>query len=256
MNNDATVVLDHFTQSISIMSDDGVTTRSHQISGVGARSLAGLTDFCLQAATFVGIAWLAITGRPDLFPRESWPWAVPLAFAEWHIIYLMLFESFTGGLTPGKALLGLRVIDLDGRHPAPRRLIIRNVTRVFELAFGFYVFAYCLISTTSPRQRLGDRYAGTTVVYNTPLTEQLHQAEVPESLYSTSEDGYLLQAWIEREKRFDTESQMASAIDLAAYLHAKYDASNATLPDPITYLRQLHDTENQHHHDQATTPKK
>lgn len=252
MDDDTIKALDNFTQTISLKSKDSALIRSHQTAGAGARSLAGFADLSIQAIVFTGMAWMALRYRPDLFPRESWFWAGPVAFAEWHIIYLMLFESFTGGLTPGKALMDLRVIGLDGKNPTPRRLVVRNVTRVFELALGCYLGAFFCISSRSRRQRLGDRYAHTTVIYSTPLAGQLYQSEVPESLYSTSEDGYLLQAWIEREKRFDAESQMASAIDLAAYLHSKYDASNGDLPDPITYLHQLHEAENQHHHPQAT----
>lgn len=247
MVDDPTVSMDHFTQTIFISAEDGEITRSHQIAGVGARSLAGLADLCLQMATFTGMAWLAITGRPDLFPRESWPWALPLAFVEWHIIYLMLFESFTGGISPGKAMIGLRVIALHGRKPSARALLIRNVSRVFEIGMGCYLGAYFCIGSTSNHQRLGDLYADTTVIYNTPLAVQLYLAEVPESLYSTSEDGYLLQGWVEREKRFDAESQTASAIDLAAYLHSKYDTVKGDLRDPITYLHQLHEAEHQHH---------
>lgn len=251
MDDDAIVVMDYFTQVVSIKSDDGGMTRSHQIAGAGARSLAGIADLLIQAVVFAGIAWMALRYRPDLFPRDSWFWAAPVAFAEWHIIYLMLFEGFTGGLTPGKALLGLRVIGVDGRNPTPRRLVVRNVTRVFELALGCYGGAFFWITLSERRQRLGDRYADTFVVFSTPLAGQLYQSEVPESLYSTSEDGYLLQAWIEREKRFDAESQMASAIDLAAYLHQKYDSSNEVLPGPITYLRELHEVENQPHQDEV-----
>ncbi len=251
MNSNSESPLDDFTQTLSLKNRDTGMIRSHQVAGAGARCLAGLVDLGSQMVTFGAMAWLAVTFRPDLFPRSSWGWAFPVAFAEWHIIYLMLFESFTRGASPGKALLGLRVISLDGSPPSSRSLIVRNVTRVVEIALGVYTFAYYRINQMGSRQRLGDRSAGTIVVYAAPLTEQLYLSETPESLYSTSEDGYLLQAWVEREQRFDEESRMASAIDLAAYLHAKYDASTRDLPDPATYLKNLYDAEKQHPGTQA-----
>ncbi len=247
MDETAIVALDDFTSTIALQAGDGGMARSHQLAGAGARGLAGLADLGMQSVVFAALAWLAVHARPDLFPRQAWPWALPVAFAEWHIIYLLLFESFTRGLTPGKALLGLRVTGVDGRRPTPARMVIRNVTRVIELVPGCYIGAYLRINSRGARQRLGDRYASTAVIYSKPLTEQLAMAETPESLYSTSEDGYLLQAWIERELRFDEESQVASATDLAEYLHDKYDASNADLPDPVTYLRDLYKAEKQHH---------
>ena len=90
-----------------------------------------------------------------------------------------------------------------------------------------------------------DRLAGTMVIYAQPLSHQLGQAEVPESLYSTSEDGYLLQAWIGREQRLDDESRLASSADLAAYLHAKYGDVQEKSTDPMRYLHELYEHESQ-----------
>lgn len=249
MNRDSYSHLDQFTRVVVMAAEDAPNgTRSYQVAGAGARFLAGAVDFLIQIVLFIVMAWTAVRAWPDLFPRESWPWAIPVAFVEWHIIYMMLFESFARGITPGKSLFRIKVVTVEGALPGARALVVRNVLRLIDIILGGYAGSFIMINLSELRQRIGDRYGNTLVVYSTPLTGQLRLADVPESIYSTSEDGYLLQAWVEREKRLDVDSQMASAIDLAAYLHSKYDPAKRDLPDPATYLRQLYEVEHEHHH--------
>jgi uncharacterized RDD family membrane protein YckC len=244
MEDDRFKRFDHFTQVIPVPSKDGQSVRSHQLAGSGGRFLAGAADLVIQVLCFVAIAWLTFKSRPDLFPRSAWAWAIPVGFIEWHIIYLMLFESFTRGQTPGKALVRLRVVTMDGQIPTAVAFVIRNIARLADIALGAYLGSLALISRTRRHQRLGDIAAHTLVIYREPLADQLQRSRVPESLYSTSEDGYLLQAWMTRELNLDDDSRMSSAVDLAAYLHGKYDGKEMGNRDPIAYLRQLYHAEN------------
>jgi len=215
---------------------------SFQLAGPGARSLAGLADLALQALLFTGLAVAVSRSRPELFPRHTWPWAIPLAFAEFHILFQMLAESFSRGSTPGKRLAGVRVIAGDGGRLRGIAAVMRNICRVVDLLTG-YLLSLVLMQKTSAAQALGDCAAGTMVIYRKPLRQQMADSGVPESLYSTSEAGYLLQAWMTRKDRMDDESQSASALDLAAYLHRKYDPHARELPEPATYLRLLYEDE-------------
>jgi len=248
--------LDHFTHVISIPDEIGMKVRSHQLAGGGARFLAGAIDSFIQTISFIILAWLAVQSRPELFPQKSWPWAVPVGFIEWHIIYMLLFESFTRGQTPGKALIGIRIVTSEGKLPGSLAMILRNFGRIGDLAFACYLGALGLICSTRLRQRLGDLLARTVVVYRQPLALQMEKARVPQSLYSTSEDGYLLQAWMERESAMDNDSRQASAVDLAAWLHKKYDGSEITEQDAIGYLRELYKAESQHTGNETDTENK
>jgi uncharacterized RDD family membrane protein YckC len=71
---------------------------------------------------------------------------------EWHF-----------GVTPGKLLTGIRVRSLDGSPVRLWQAVVRNLARVVD---GLIIFpANILTMTDSPlRQRMGDRWAGTTVV--------------------------------------------------------------------------------------------
>lgn len=245
MAKDSSIKLDYFTPTVVITSDDGNSFRSYQAAGPGARLLAGLFDFVLQVLCFMAMAVTANSTYPELFPPQSWIWTIPLGFIEWHIIYCMLFESFSGGVTPGKALLKIRVTGKNGTRPTITGLIVRNIGRVIDL-LTLYIGSFIMIALTPNRQRIGDFLGNTTVIYKIPLSTQMAKSDVPESIYSTSEDGYLLEAWIRREGRMDPESRMASALDLAAYLHNKYGEKTNDLPDPAVYLRDLYTREQQH----------
>jgi hypothetical protein len=80
--------------------------------------------------------------------------------------YHLLFHRFADGQTPGKMLLSIRVVAIDGYPPTFLALLLRSliwpidVVLAFPLPIGLYVIAF------SPRrQRLGDLVAGTVVVH-------------------------------------------------------------------------------------------
>jgi hypothetical protein len=77
----------------------------------------------------------------------------------------VLFEVYLGGATPGKRAMGLHVLHEDGTPIALPASILRNLlTSVEGLLF---LGAPAFFSTLASRdfQRLGDRVAGTLVVY-------------------------------------------------------------------------------------------
>lgn len=82
---------------------------------------------------------------------------------EW--FYPVAFEVLGNGATPGKRMLGLQVVESDGRPVGLAASVIRNLLRSADfLPFGFG--AGILSMLFHPRfQRLGDLAAGTLVVW-------------------------------------------------------------------------------------------
>jgi uncharacterized RDD family membrane protein YckC len=78
--------------------------------------------------------------------------------------YFILFEWLWQGRTPGKRLVGIRVVR-DGGFPVDfTGSAIRNLVRILEFGFGFYLLS-AISSLLSPlNRRLGDYAAGTIVV--------------------------------------------------------------------------------------------
>ena len=131
---------------------------------LGRRSAAGLIDVLLLGLVFValgvtlgeaetsdGTASVELTGGPAL-----------LWFA---IAFLYYFVAeLVAARTPGKALLGLRVVAVTAR-PGLARVAVRTVLRVIDVLPLLYLVGFvAALATERWRQRIGDLAAGTTVV--------------------------------------------------------------------------------------------
>ncbi|SDQ96427.1 RDD family protein [Natronobacterium texcoconense] len=69
------------------------------------------------------------------------------------------------GQTPGKMLLGIRVVYTDGRECSGAGAVIRNITKLIGgAALLPIIVAIVLILVTDDNQRLGDIFGDTTVV--------------------------------------------------------------------------------------------
>lgn len=86
-----------------------------------------------------------------------------LVFAgEW--LYFTLFEG-TVGATPGKRRMGLLVVQRDGAPCGLEAAFVRNLVRFVDMLPPVYGFGLLSVVASPDFQRLGDRAAGTLVVY-------------------------------------------------------------------------------------------
>ena len=146
------------------------------LAGVGSRFLAIAYDTLLQALLIGGVVIVGLLIAVFVAPavdglaasrRHVWTIAVLLAIVfAIYTAYFAVFEVLWNGQTPGKRLVGLRVIDATGRPVAPYAVIIRNLLRLIDQAPGFYAIAIVSVLVTERHQRLGDLAAGTVVVHD------------------------------------------------------------------------------------------
>jgi uncharacterized RDD family membrane protein YckC len=80
------------------------------------------------------------------------------------ILYFVFWESVTDGRSPGKALLGLRVVGPGGAPLDFRSSLIRNALRLVDILPSAYVVGLISTVLSSKGRRLGDHAAGTFVV--------------------------------------------------------------------------------------------
>jgi hypothetical protein len=79
--------------------------------------------------------------------------------------YFGLFEALWNGQTPGKRLMGLRVVSIEGQPITPFQAIMRNILRVVDAQpVGFYLVGGIASMLNDRFQRLGDMPSGTMVV--------------------------------------------------------------------------------------------
>lgn len=133
-----------------------------RIAGPIPRALAWLVDLSIR----VGI-YFAVASGVSVLGEAAIPLILLAIFAlEWS--WSIGFEVYASGATPGKRLLGLRVVKDDGTPVGWQESVLRNVTRTADfLPFG-YAIGLASIFATDDGKRLGDRVAGTLVVHSDP----------------------------------------------------------------------------------------
>jgi uncharacterized RDD family membrane protein YckC len=129
-------------------------------AGPGSRFLALIVDSTLAMAVSSVLYWLLV---PTLSGGVGYAvWATASFVLIWG--YHVYFETARRGQSPGKALLGLRVVDGRGLPLALEQSFVRNVLRVLDLLPLFYGLGAAAIAIDRHRRRLGDLAADTMVV--------------------------------------------------------------------------------------------
>jgi uncharacterized RDD family membrane protein YckC len=150
--------------------------------GVGPRAAATIADW-IVGFIVVGVPLLGLFGHHRTTHQNgavttSWSTSDPKVTAAWVVLgiaYYVVFEA-TLGATPGKFMLGLRVRMADGAACTWRAATIRNALRVVDGLPYFipYLLGAVVVWSDDPepsgqryrrRRRVGDRVAGTLVVY-------------------------------------------------------------------------------------------
>ncbi len=161
-------------RSVDVATGESVAF-TYELAGLGSRFVAVGIDLALQVGVLLlilgGLAVLGSLAPPSVAPPQLGKLgrAVEIAFVSIALFsiffgYFIAFEIAWAGRTPGKRLLGLRVVR-DGGFPLDATsAVVRNVVRILEVALGFYIVS-AIATLVSPRnQRLGDMAAGTVVV--------------------------------------------------------------------------------------------
>lgn len=78
--------------------------------------------------------------------------------------YDLIFEYFNHGQSPGKMILKIRVIKIDGTTPSFGEYLIRWLFRIVDFTIFNNIIAVVFVCATKNSQRLGDILAGTTVI--------------------------------------------------------------------------------------------
>lgn len=116
--------------------------------------------------------------------------------------YMVLFEVLHQGRTPGKHVMGLRVVHDDGTPVGWSASLLRNLLRFVDmLPFGYSVGAFACLQHPSFK-RLGDLAAGTLVIYRDALPPRPILPDAPcviAPLALTVEEQRALLAFAERQ---------------------------------------------------------
>ncbi len=165
---------------LAVPSATGVDARI-VLAGPGARAMAFVIDFLLRGAlalVYLLIASIVLLGNfsfdPDSDQRLLWYLAGATPATAIYFLYHPVVEPLMAGRTPGKRMVGLRVLTTEGLVPTTSALITRNVFRIIDSMPVFYVVGLMFVFFGRRHTRLGDVAAGTVLaVERAPFLEKL-----------------------------------------------------------------------------------
>ncbi len=235
-------------------------TISQPVAGIGSRGLAAAVDSCILLiiilgllAGALGLALISVSAAvagPTLIVVVVVASVVPL-------LYYVVCEVTTGGRSPGKALFGLRVVDLQGVPVGLGDSLVRNLVRIVDfLPFLYGIGVVTMFAGRQPR-RLGDLAAGTVVVHDRGLRRLGRDGGPPlRPVVTAGRDPGSPIPGLERCGKFDldllqdffsrpgltSERRRQLADDLVAALGVRVGPSltRAAAEDPVDFLERIY----------------
>ncbi len=191
---------------------------TYRLAGLGSRGTAALIDtglllLIIMAEVIVGL--FAAFGSMRLMGEAARGLFVWIAAAVVVVVfvtywgYFILGEVIAGGRTPGKRVMGIRVVRDDGSRVGAVDSVIRNLVRAIDLMPGTYAVGILSILLSDKAKRLGDMAAGTAVI------EDLGR-ETAGAPYAaeTDERVALVSEYLERRTEFTPEARYQVAVTL------------------------------------------
>ena len=147
-----------------------------EVANVGSRTLAILADVALCGLVLLTIYTVTFFAGRDV--AADWVTQLGsgalqivliLAIFGFQWVYFNLFEWLWNGQTPGKRMLHLRVIKMDGAPVSWIDVFLRNIARPIDTFGPMGLIGLLMIFTSRKAQRLGDLMARTLVIHETPI---------------------------------------------------------------------------------------
>jgi uncharacterized RDD family membrane protein YckC len=204
-----------------------------ELANVGSRTLAILVDISLGGLILFIVYALTMLLAHDV--ADDWltrtssnvlKTLLMLLIFGFQWVYFNLFEWLWNGQTPGKRLLNLRVIKVDGSPVSGIDVLLRNLSRPIDTMGPMGLIGLVMIFVSRKAQRLGDVMARTFVIHETKIDWSIFdQVERPTILPGTttvpvtairltSAQWELLHRYLNRREQFESEARERLALSL------------------------------------------
>ena len=242
----------------SVLTPDNLQL-DYEVAGLGSRSTAALIDYIIiffmvtiiSVAAFVAAEplsnFISRSGIPSDMARAARfvlaALVILIGFGSWWG-YFMVFELLWNGQTPGKRMLGLRVVDSRGRSLGAMASVIRNLVRLVDmlLLIGVWVMMFDKLS-----RRLGDFAAGTLVIRLPRQGRLLFQkTQVPDTTSDmldllsgrtiTAEEYAVARDYFDRSGRLDAKRRDEIAREIAVSIAERLRLPTYTIVDSAHFL--------------------
>jgi uncharacterized RDD family membrane protein YckC len=199
------------------------------LAGVGSRFLALAFDTLLQAViALVAVLIVASVAIAVSGSSASRNWILAVLVLVLFVVnsgYFAVFEAVWRGQTPGKRLVGLRVIDVSGSPVSVYSAILRNLIRIVDQLPGIYGACIVSVLVTSRQQRLGDLAAGTVVVHERTEALAIPNTTPPAANTGahqlTTDDLIVMEGFLRRRRDLDPLLRLDTARRIAKHMAGK-----------------------------------
>ena len=159
-----------YRQRLQVETPEHVTL-DLEIAGVGSRALAALIDMLVLVGSALGvfIVLVIVAGFGVTIGSIGGALLMLGGFAVW-TGYFILFEGLRQGQTPGKRMVGIRVVSDTGNAVSLSAAAARNLLRIADFLPPPYLIGTLLVALHPRGKRLGDMVAGTVVARDRPST--------------------------------------------------------------------------------------
>jgi uncharacterized RDD family membrane protein YckC len=235
-----------------------------QTAGIGSRAIAHLLDG-LILLVINGLLFIFAIITSNVVEERLFSGAFDYSVAILLIItvllnvgYFVLTEMYMGGQTPGKRVLGLRVLQQNGQSATFLSIIIRNLFRILDLLPSFYFLGMVVMLFSSKDKRIGDMVAGTIVIMEQGRERSKRKKDIGKTIKKwehrlpdlqlddaqrnriTSDDWQLLSAWMERLPGMSAAKRDELSIPITRYFAVKLQHAPSVFYDPSAYLIALY----------------
>jgi uncharacterized RDD family membrane protein YckC len=219
--------------AVEIITPENIAFR-YRVAGPFRRLPAYLIDMVIRVLVWVGgsiVAGLAFgsIGLPQL--------GVAVLFLLWFLLewlYGGVFEALWNGQTPGKRMMHLRVLTVEGLPIAGWQAVLRNILRAADMLPLTYQVGLLTMAANDRFQRLGDLATGTMVVVEEPHWFQgvvrLHEpevvrmaAQIPVSFQASRTMARALAIYVQRRQHFPWMRRLEIARHLGEPLRQRFN---------------------------------
>lgn len=238
-------------KSIEITTTQNVTIE-YELAKLRERGLAWLIDVLIIAFSSLIVVKLMFSILDTWSDgADEWSIFVTLLPVLGYFVYHILFEIMNVGQSPGKMIMGVKVVRLDGKEPEWSDVMLRSVLHVVDSLFSFCVIGVVLIKTTGKGQRLGDMAANTTVIkiqgspYQYRLQDILsistmhnYQPVYPQARRLSEQDMLYIKSTLLRLQKYPNQAHEELVEDLVSHLMPLLDIQQRPV-NRVDFLRTL-----------------
>ncbi len=157
--------------SISIDTTQNVSLHFAKAT-LGDRIIAYIIDLLIKIVYYV----IIVLGCIHLFGidalNDNWLIFFLVVFYVPVFLYDLLFEALMDGQTPGKKIMKIKVVNLEGNSLSLGAIFLRWLFRIIDfMPLGYWLIGIISIAVTKKSQRIGDVLAQTTVIKVKNLVE-------------------------------------------------------------------------------------